>query len=350
MRRFEALPLPEHYDPQQVGTLWKVPYERRAADARAWAARHQLHPAAEDKFKLGILLIDVQNTFCLPDFELFVGGRSGLGAVEDNQRLCAWLYHNLGSITRIFATFDTHQALQIFHAAFLVDDHGKHPAPYTLVSAEDIASGRWRFNPALAHSLGQPAQAIQQHLAYYTQQLAAAGKYALTVWPYHAMLGGAGHALAPAVEEALFFHNLARYSQPEFILKGGQPLTEAYSAIGPEVLTDPAGQPIASKSPRILHALHQLDALVIAGQAKSHCVAWTIADLLAGIQAGDPAEAAALVNRIYLLDDCSSPVVVPGAIDYTDDAEAAYAGFAAAGMHRVLSTTPLDEWPGLAPA
>jgi hypothetical protein len=46
------------------------------------------------------------------------------------------------------------------------------------------------------------------------------------------------------------------------------------------------------------------------------------------------------------MEDCTSPVVVPGAVDYTDEADAAFERFAAAGMHVVRSTTPLVEWPG----
>ena len=52
-------------------------------------------------------------------------------------------------------------------------------------------------------------------------------------------------------------------------------------------------------------------------------------------------------SQVHLLDDCASPVVVPGVVDFTDPAEAAYARFAEAGMHRALSTTPMDGWPGL---
>ena len=67
------------------------------------------------------MLIDVQNTFCIPDFELYVGGRSGRGAVEDNARLCQFIYHNLGRITKITATMDTHVTMQVFHAIFFID-------------------------------------------------------------------------------------------------------------------------------------------------------------------------------------------------------------------------------------
>ncbi|MFQ5932855.1 MAG: isochorismatase, partial [Nitrospiraceae bacterium] len=42
-----------------------------------------------------------------------------------------------------------------------------------------------------------------------------------------------------------------------------------------------------------------------------------------------------------------SPVVVPGVIDYTDQANAAFRRFADAGMHVVRSTDPIKSWPGI---
>jgi nicotinamidase-related amidase len=157
------------------------------------------------------------------------------------------------------------------------------------------------------------------------------------------MLGGIGHALVPAVEEVVFFHALTRYTQPEFEIKGTNPFLEHYSAIGPEVLNGPHGEQLAKKSEKILRMVEQYDAVVIAGQAKSHCVAWTISDLLAQIQASDPN----LAGKVYLLEDCTSPVVVPGAIDYTEQADADFARFAAAGMHLVRTTQPIAAWPGI---
>ncbi|MEW5961855.1 MAG: isochorismatase, partial [Chloroflexota bacterium] len=53
------------------------------------------------------------------------------------------------------------------------------------------------------------------------------------------------------------------------------------------------------------------------------------------------------VKKVYLLEDCTSPVVIPGVVDYTDQAEAAFARFAQAGMHVVRSTDPIASWPGL---
>jgi nicotinamidase-related amidase len=341
-----GLPLPPHYGPGRVGEVWRVPYEERAREAEEWAREHGITPAAGDALRVCFVAVDVQNTFCVPGFELFVGGRSGTGAVDDNRRLCEFVYRNLGAITRIVPTLDTHTPLQIFHALFLVDEDGRRPDPYTLVSADDVERGVWRADPAAAQALGFDADYLQEHLLHYTRALEAGGKYNLTVWPYHALLGGIGHALVSAVEEAVFFHSIARRAQPDFQVKGNEPLTEHYSLLGPEVTEDHEGRAIGSKNEPLIEQLLDFDAVLIAGQAKSHCVAWTIDDLLTGIAARDRA----MAEKVYLLEDCSSPVVVPGVVDYTDDAETAFQRFAAAGMHVVRSTEPLSSWLQAQPA
>ena len=339
------LPLPAHFDASRVGEVWRVSYEDRAREARAWADQHGLRPAAEDAFRVCLLAVDVQNTFCVPGFELFVAGRSGRGAVDDNRRLCEFVYRNLGTITQIVPSLDTHYPMQVFHAIWLVDERGDHPGPYTLVSADDVAAGRWRMNPAVAAALGLDLDYAQRQLAHYTRRLAEGGKYDLTIWPFHAMLGGVGHALASAVEEAFFFHGIARHSRPAFQVKGDNPLTEHYSMLGPEVTEGPDGDRLGGRNTALVDLLLTFDAIVVAGQAKSHCMAWTIDDLLT-----EDVVRERLAPRTYLLEDCTSAVVVPGAVDYTDDANAAFERYAAAGMHVIRSTDPIAAWPGLAEA
>lgn len=339
----KELPIPSFFKPETVSDVWRVPYQERAGQAEEWAAWHQISPASHDIFRICLLLVDVQNTFCVPGFELYVSGASGTGAVDDNRRLCEFIYRNLHVMTRICPTMDTHQIAQIFHGVFLINDNGEHPAPYTMITVEDIENGTWRFNADLATSLQIDIEYGQKYLVHYTKQLKQGGKYDLTVWPFHAMLGGIGHALVSAVEEAIFFHSIARLSQPEFQVKGNHPLTENYSVLKPEVTTGPGGQVVAPKNENFLRLLMQADAVIIAGQAKSHCVAWTIDDLLAEIVVTDKK----IAEKIYLLEDCSSPVVIPGVIDYTRQADEAFHRFAKAGMHIVHSTDLISSWPGI---
>ncbi len=340
---YTELPIPTHFETGKVGEVWRVPYQDRATEAASWAKQHNILPASQDKQKICLVLVDVQNTFCIPDFELYVGGRSGTGAVDDNRRLCEFIYRHLGHITQICPTMDTHQATQIFHSVFLVDENGEHPPPYTLVSKEDIEQGVWQFNSALTHNLNVSEGYGQSFLQHYTRRLKEGSKYDLTIWPYHAMLGGIGHALVSAIEESVFFHSIAKYSQPGFQMKGNNPLTENYSVLRPEVLQDADGEIVAFKNAEFIRELMEFDRVIVAGQAKSHCVAWTVEDLLNEMMQVDKK----LVEKVYLLEDCTSPVVIPGVVDYTDPADAAFQKFAEAGMHVVQSTDPMDTWPGI---
>jgi len=100
---------------------------------------------------------------------------------------------------------------------------------------------------------------------------------------------------------------------------------------------DAAGAPIEPANQALVEHLLSFDRVLVAGEAKSHCVAWTVEDLLAEARARDPR----LASRIVLLEDCASPVVVPGVADFTEQAGAAYERFVAAGARRALSTDAL---------
>lgn len=340
------LPIPPYFDPDGVRSVWRVDYGTRADDARAWANAHGIAAAADDARRVCLLLIDCQNTFCIPGHELFVAGRSGRGAVDDNRRLCEFLYRHLDLITEIAVTLDTHTTMQIFHPVFWIDERGRHPeGAATVISVEDLEQGRWRVNPAVAESASDGDAAwLERYVLHYVRTLAA-GRYPLMVWPYHAMLGGIGHALVSSVEEAVFVHGIARQAATRFEMKGGNPLTENYSVLRPEVLDGPGGDPVAETQTAFIEHLLAFDAVIVAGQAKSHCVAWSVSDLLREIRQRDHAYA----RRVFLLEDCTSPVVVPGVVDFTEHADRAFRQFAESGMHLVRSTDPVDRWEGFPP-
>jgi nicotinamidase-related amidase len=259
------------------------------------------------------------------------------------------IYTNLGAISDITCTLDTHLAYQIFFPSFWLDKADTPLAAFTTITSDQIAAGDVRPNPAMAKWLcGGNYTWLCKQVLYYCKQLEAAGKYQLYLWPPHCLLGSDGHALAGVVQEARLFHAFTRIAQSNVEVKGGNPLTENYSVLQPEVLSRFDGAALAQRNTQFLATLLAADAVVIAGQAASHCVKSTIDDLLGEIAAADPA----LAKKVYLVTDCMSAVTVPDgkgglAADFTPQADAALQRFANAGMNLVTSTTPMASWPGI---
>ena len=98
------------------------------------------------------------------------------------------------------------------------------------------------------------------------------------------------------------------------------------------------------RNPALVEKLLGFDAVVIAGQAKSHCVAWTIDDLLLR----DDARASGLTRRTYLLEDCTSPVVVTFAVTVRSmTRESVSTGRSARTSHTPTTLPSADRLPQL---
>jgi nicotinamidase-related amidase len=335
------LPFPTFYDPRSAERWSYSPDQQELfAAAAAYRKAHDLRPVAADKRNVHLCLIDVQKDFCFPQGSLFVAGRSGRGAVDDSRRIAELIYRHADVFTGITATMDTHFAHQIFFPSFWLTRDGEAVSAHRVISTADLDAGEVRPNPAMAKWLcGGNYPWLMKQVRHYTETLERAGKYQLYLWPPHCILGSDGHALAGVVHEARMFHAFARGAQSWVEVKGGHPLTENYSVMQPEVRTRHDGQPLAQKNTQFLATLLAADAVVIAGQAASHCVKSSIDDILAEIVASDPE----LAKKVYLVTDCMSAVTVPDgkgglAADFTGDAEKALDRFAAAGMKLVKST------------
>ncbi len=347
-----GLPLPDFYRPEHAGQWSYDPDQPQLFEAaQGYRARHGIRPSASDARRVHLLLIDVQKDFCFPRGSLYVGGRSGSGAVEDSARMAEFIYRNLGALTEITATLDSHLAFQIFSPAFWVDADGKPLASHQVLTTSDLDRGLARPNPNLAGWLANgDLQWLTAQARHYCQELERVGKYSLYLWPPHCILGSDGHALVGVIHEARMFHAYVRDMQSSVELKGSNPLTENYSALRPEVLTRHDGGTLDQRNGRLMEKLLGADVLIVAGQAASHCVKSTLDDLLDEILARDPS----LARKLYLLTDCMSSVAVPDGsggfvADFTPQTEAALQRFASAGMNLVKSTDPLDQWPGLTP-
>jgi nicotinamidase-related amidase len=313
---------PRFYDERKVNEVW---IERAALIAEE-AAQANMTPASHDKMRIAAFGIDCQVGFCTPGASLFVPG-----AVEDTKRTLDWLYRHMDKITGLHFSLDTHRVFQIFHPAFWVDEKGNHPAPFTPIFHEEVRAGRWT---PIAH----PKECLE-----YTKKLEASGKYVLTIWPMHTLLGGVSHALVPALMEASIFHALARKAQTHFETKGTHAMTENYSVLSPEV-KELGAQAVGSFNAPFFKLLMDYDRVYVFGQAKSHCVLSTLRDMQEHIAKTDPS----LVDKVYVLEDCMSPVPappmnpLPPSLDFPRIADDAIAEFKRAGMHIVRSTDPLN--------
>jgi nicotinamidase-related amidase len=339
--------LPAHYDPAAAARWGYEPDQRSLFEA---AAETRVAPASADGFSVELVAIDLQRDFCFPQGSLFVAGRGGAGAVEDSDRIARLIYANLSRITAITATMDTHYPLQIFFAAFWRDRDGAAPAPHSIIALEDVQAGRYRPAPGLAAALDLPDDDwLARQCEHYCAELERAGKYQLYIWPEHCLLGSAGHALAGVFHEARLFHAYARDAENRVEIKGGHALSENYSVFNPEVLTLWDGQGrLAEKRGDFIDRLLARDAVVLIGQAASHCVKSSIDDLLDEIEARDPDFA----EKCYVVTDCMSAVTVPDGAggflaDFTDETERAYRRYAEAGMNLVTSTVDMRDWPGM---
>ncbi|MDY6991023.1 MAG: hypothetical protein SVR94_00230 [Pseudomonadota bacterium] len=231
--------------------------------------------------KIDFLIIDPQNDFAHPSGQLFVPG-----AEEDGQRLREVLKRYLPKINKIHLTLDTHHPVHIAHPIFWIDPHGQHPQPFTVITAQAINQQHWQtYRPD-----------FQKRASDYVDALEAHGRYQLTIWPPHCLIGSFGHNIVAPVAEVIreWEHNFA---VTDYIVKGANIWTEHYSALQADV-PDP-DDPSTQLNTRLLKALEQADVVICSGQALSHCVANTLRDIVTHIPQAD---------KFILLEDTTSAV------------------------------------------
>jgi nicotinamidase-related amidase len=235
------------------------------------------------KVKNMLLLVDPQNDFCDPAGALFVPG-----AAADSRRTAAMIGRVSCALDELVVTLDCHHVLDVAHPLMWVDREGEHPLPFTEISLEDLENGTWKaVRPEW-----------QDRLRQYVSDLEAFGRYRLTIWPEHCLVGSWGFGVVPCVFQAVTEWEREHAATAALILKGENPWTEHYSAVRAEV-PDP-GDARTAINRTLLERILSSDCVAVAGQALSHCVANTVRDLVEPL-GGD-------LSRLVLVRDCTSSV------------------------------------------
>jgi nicotinamidase/pyrazinamidase len=259
-----------------------------------------------------LLLIDCQNDFI--DDPQRPGALAVAGAYNDMQRIAQFIDKNAGRLGGIIASLDFHHAYDIAHPSFWLDSAGKPAAPFTIIKADMVRNRLYRA-------------ARPEHAAaalHYLDELEKHGRSPLCVWPEHCLTASPGSNIHAIVYDKLMRWERLGGQAVSFVIKGAYPFSEHYSIFAAEVTV--ADEPSTVFNRTLLEQIMLYDTVYIAGEALSHCVRYSVEDMIRNL----PAEAR---QKLVMLTDCSSPV--PG---FEKEGEAFLKTAEAAGIRSMLSS------------
>jgi len=261
------------------------PVRKKGFASRAGAAGLMNGVPIEDTFSGGLALFIID-----PQVDFHPGGSLAVeGANEDSARIAALIRKFKDQIERIVVTLDTHHKMHMHHADFWTNTEGLKPDPFTVLTPEDIGTGKWQAR--------QPE--LRAWSLEYAKKLHAGGKLPFIIWPDHCLLGTEGHSIHPPLMEALNEWAIVRNRSVNFYFKGQNNRAEMYSALKSEVevLDDPTTRLDAD----LVKTLARHNKVLCCGEAKSHCVNYSVRHLL-------EAWPESRKSDIVLLADCCSAV------------------------------------------
>lgn len=282
--------------------------------------------------KAHLVIIDPQNDFmdiiankgdpvglALPDGTQFRSTLPVPGALADMGRVAGMVKRIGKRLADIHVTLDSHRVIDVAHPGFWRDSDGKTPAPFTMITNDQIKSGMW----------SPRNQAYRQRMLDYTAALESAGKFTLMIWPEHCLIGSWGHNVVDTLRTELAKWERDNFATIDFVTKGTNTFTEHYGALMAEV-PDPQ-DPSTQLNGQFISVLQDADIIGIAGEASSHCVATTIQQIVDNI--GDQN-----LSKIHIITDGMSPVPqTPGAPDFPAIAQQFLKDMQARGL--VLTTS-----------
>jgi len=233
--------------------------------------------------KIELLIIDPQYDFCDPNGSLFVAG-----ADDDMTRLAAMVTRIKNKLDDIHVTLDSHHLVDIAHPIFWLTSVGVNPDPFTIITNDDLNKGLFRttYPP------------MQSRASEYVKSLEDNGRYPLCIWPPHCLIGSYGGAVVSSLYESLL--NWEKdFAIVDYVTKGSNFWTEHYSAVQADV--PDSEDPDTQLNMRLIETLQNADIILLAGEARSHCLANTVIDIANNFGEEN-------IKKMVLLEDATSDV------------------------------------------
>lgn len=264
------------------------------------------------------MIIDPQNDFCHKNGALFIPG-----ATEDMERLASFIERVGSKLYDIHVTLDTHHLMDIAHPSMWKDSTGTSPDPFTIISTKDVENGVWSArNPD-----------FQQRQLDYVKQLDQNGRYPLCIWPPHCLIGSWGYCVVQPLFNTLLDWEQRNFAFVDYVTKGSNLWSEHYSAVIADV-PDPE-DPSTQMNTEFIKKLSEADLILLAGEARSHCLANTVIDIANKFDADGNA---GYIKKLVLLQDATTDVPnPPGSTMFSDFGEKFVSEMMAKGMQ--VSTT-----------
>lgn len=217
----------------------------------------------KNRRKNAFVMIDFQNDFTRPSGALYVNG-----AEEDVNRVAKMILRDIDEIDHIALTLDSHRVVDISHPSWWNKADGTPVDPFTSISLADIDSGKY-------YSTKDPKWSRE-----YVEMLEKQGKFKHFIWPEHCIIGSEGHAIDPTILNAV--HTWERKKGgvhgATYVTKGTNSFTEHFGAFQAQVPI--SSDPNTQANLGLLKNLELFENLILAGEARSHCVVTTLEQML----------------------------------------------------------------------
>lgn len=267
---------------------------RRFVDIPELAQRERnVLPASYDNVKVLMVFIDPQI-----DFMENIGSLGVSGSKGDIERATKWMYKNGHKVTRTMTSLDTHTRMQIFFPCWWRDADGNEPAPYTIISYDELIKGKWTPNFDKMIPYEKNPNVKVSYCEEYLRKLEMLGRSKLCIWPYHTVIGTDGAKIETELSRMIYFHSLYRKSEPMFIRKGMDPWSEMYGIIRPEWSLE------GYVNMQALEEMMKYDIVIFVGEASSHCVGQSGLQTMEWFRNNSPHKS----PKFVFFKDCMSPV------------------------------------------